>query len=83
MFALFFPLTVASAKARMAAQFLQQCAFPRCCFTAMDAVYCAKFVQIMHQLKTPHFSTLLFYDKVTACNTRACDFIAQAGSIHL
>ncbi|XP_077984941.1 THO complex subunit 2-like isoform X2 [Glandiceps talaboti] len=45
-------------------QFLQLCVFPRCCFTASDSVYCAKFVHTIHNLKTPNFSTLLCYDRV-------------------
>ncbi|KAH9373714.1 hypothetical protein HPB48_018641 [Haemaphysalis longicornis] len=44
--------------------FLQLCVFPRCTFTALDALYCAKFVHLIHILKTPHFSTLICYDKI-------------------
>ena len=44
--------------------FLQACVFPRCVFTPGDAVYCAKFVQHMHALGTPMFSTLQYYDKL-------------------
>ena len=39
--------------------------FPRCVFTASDAVYCAKFVHMLHNLKTPNFSTLLCFDRVS------------------
>jgi THO complex subunit 2 len=45
-------------------QFLQLCLFPRCTFTALDALYCAKFVNLIHNLKTPNFSTLLCFDRV-------------------
>ncbi|XP_013410006.1 THO complex subunit 2-like [Lingula anatina] len=45
-------------------QFLQVCIFPRCCFTASDAVYCAKFIEVLHELKTPNFSTLICYDRI-------------------
>ena len=44
--------------------FLQLFLFPRCIFTAIDAIYCAKFVQTLHMLKTPNFSTLLLFDRV-------------------
>merc|ERR1712045_772021 len=44
--------------------FLQYCIFPRCGFTAIDAVYCAKFIHILHQLKTPNFSSLICYDRI-------------------
>lgn len=40
----------------------------RCTFTAMDAVYCAKFVHTIHTLKTANFSTLLCYDRVSSSN---------------
>ncbi|KAG8144557.1 hypothetical protein E2320_013047 [Naja naja] len=40
------------------------CIFPRCIFSAIDAVYCARFVELVHQQKTPNFSTLLCYDRV-------------------
>nr|XP_023020410.1 THO complex subunit 2 [Leptinotarsa decemlineata] len=52
------------AKNEAITRFLQLCIFPRCTFTQIDAVYCAKFVHTIHLLKTPNFSTLLFYDRV-------------------
>lgn len=55
-----------SAKNETITQFLQLCLFPRCIFTAIDAVFCAKFVHIIHSLKTVNFSTLLCYDRVSA-----------------
>ncbi|XP_031624361.1 THO complex subunit 2 isoform X2 [Contarinia nasturtii] len=53
-----------SAKNETITQFLQLCLFPRCTFTAPDAMYCAKFVHLIHTLKTPNFSTLLCYDRI-------------------
>ncbi|RZF48549.1 hypothetical protein LSTR_LSTR011164 [Laodelphax striatellus] len=53
-----------TAKNEMITQFLQLCLFPRCIFTMTDAVYCAKFVHILHSLKTANFSTLLCYDRL-------------------
>ncbi|CAH0560689.1 unnamed protein product [Brassicogethes aeneus] len=53
-----------SAKNETITRFLQLCLFPRCTFTQIDALYCAKFVQIIHMLKTPNFSTLLCYDRL-------------------
>lgn len=44
--------------------FLQLFLYPRAIFTAIDAVYCAKFVQVIHLLKTPNFSTLICFDRV-------------------
>lgn len=54
-----------SAKSEMTTQFFQHCLFPRCVFTASDAFYCAKFVHLLHTLKTPNFSTLICYDRVS------------------
>lgn len=58
-----------SAKAESITRFLQLCLFPRCTFTQIDAIYCAKFVHTIHILKTPNFSTLLCYDRVSSSNT--------------
>lgn len=57
-----------SAKAESITRFLQLCLFPRCTFTQIDAIYCAKFVHTIHILKTPNFSTLLCYDRVSLNN---------------
>lgn len=57
-------LSAKFAKNETITRFLQLCLFPRCTFTSIDAVYCAKFVQIIHMLKTPNFSTLLCYDRL-------------------
>ncbi|KAK0079733.1 hypothetical protein PV325_000884 [Microctonus aethiopoides] len=53
-----------SAKNETITQFLQLCLFPRCTFTTVDAMYCAKFVHTIHSLKTANFSTLLCYDRI-------------------
>lgn len=57
--------TAKGAKNETIPQFLQLCLFPRCTFTALDALYCARFVNLIHNLKTPNFSTLLCYDRVS------------------
>ena len=44
---------------------LQMCLFPRSCFTAVDAYFCAKMLYTMHSLKTPNFSSLISYDRVS------------------
>ncbi|XP_064404641.1 THO complex subunit 2-like isoform X2 [Halichondria panicea] len=52
------------AKNRTITQFLQLCVFPRCRFTTLDALYCARFVIALHSQQTPNFSTLLFFDRM-------------------
>lgn len=50
----------------------------RCTFTALDAIYCAKFVHTIHTLKTANFSTLLCYDRVCLCYTQFKDRFANS-----
>ena len=52
------------AKGETITQFLQLCVFPRCVFSAVDAMYCAKFIQTVHSLAAPNFSTLICFDRV-------------------
>ncbi|XP_074649653.1 THO complex subunit 2-like isoform X2 [Tubulanus polymorphus] len=63
-----------STKNETITQFLQLCIFPRLCFSGLDAVFCAKFIHILHQLKTPNFSTLICYDRIfcDVTNTVTC-----------
>lgn len=49
-------------------EFLQRCIFPRCVFSMMDAVYCARFVHTLHSLGTPFFNTFNHID-VLICKT--------------
>ena len=59
-----FCLVAGTTKSEMTTNFLQLCLFPRCRFTASDALYCGYFIQVLHTLKTPNFSTLICYDRV-------------------
>uniref|UniRef100_A0A4X2LDQ8 THO complex subunit 2 n=1 Tax=Vombatus ursinus TaxID=29139 RepID=A0A4X2LDQ8_VOMUR len=67
-------LLAKSTKNATISKFLQLCIFPRCIFSAVDAVYCSHFVELLHQQKTPNFSTLLYYDQVF------CDIIYTVAS---
>ena len=60
----FFSRSARLAKNEAITSFLQLCLFPRCVFTASDAIYCAKFVYIVHMLKAPNFSTLICLDRI-------------------
>ncbi|KAB7500107.1 THO complex subunit 2 [Armadillidium nasatum] len=81
----FSPRTPRSPKNDTVTTFLQLCIFPRCTFSTLDAVYCAKFVRLLHSLKTPNFSTLLCYDKmycditytVTSCTEQEAHHYAR------
>jgi hypothetical protein len=62
--------------------FLQLCLFPRCVFTASDAIYCAKFVQVIHNLKTPNFSTLLCFDRVKRFTSLSASMFLYSKHVH-
>lgn len=43
---------------------LQHCLFPRCKMSAEDAIYCAEFVQLLHDTNTLNFSTVHLYELI-------------------
>ena len=43
---------------------LQYCVLPRCIQSPEDALYCAKLIQVLHSIKTPRLSTLVFYNTI-------------------
>lgn len=43
---------------------LQHCIMPRVTTTPEDSLFCAKFVQRLHVLETPNFSSLQYFDRV-------------------
>ncbi|KAF0540285.1 THO complex subunit 2 isoform X4 [Gigaspora margarita] len=47
-------------------QFWQYCLFPRLNTSADNAVFCAKFIETMHEIGTVNFSTLTLYDRIFA-----------------
>ncbi|CAF1369508.1 unnamed protein product, partial [Didymodactylos carnosus] len=51
-------------KAETITEFLQLCIFPRCLLSEIDALYCAQFIRIIHDLATPNFSTIICYDRI-------------------
>eukprot|EP00043_Microstomoeca_roanoka_P003384 m.43460 g.43460 ORF g.43460 m.43460 type:complete len:1411 (+) comp12040_c0_seq1:86-4318(+) len=57
-------------KSAVVTEFLRLCIYPRCFFSAADALYCAKFAQLLHEMRTPSWSTVLYFNYVfrhTAC----------------
>jgi THO complex subunit 2 len=44
--------------------FLQTCIFPRCVQSPEDAVFCAKFIKLLHSIKTPNLSTIVIYNMI-------------------
>ncbi|EGD78544.1 hypothetical protein PTSG_09236 [Salpingoeca rosetta] len=59
-----------SLKSVVVSEFLRLCIYPRCFFSAADAVYCAKFAVLLHSMRTENWSTLLYFNfvfKHTAC----------------
>lgn len=60
----FAPQTHKNAKNELINVLLHSCILPRVLFSAMDAVYCAKFILTLHQLHIENFSTVLCYDRL-------------------
>jgi THO complex subunit 2 len=44
--------------------FLTYCIFPRCLISPDDALYCSRFVELLHALGTPGFSTMNYIDQL-------------------
>jgi THO complex subunit 2 len=51
-------------RAETITEFLQLCIFPRCLLSEIDALYCAHFIRVIHDLATPNFSTIICYDRL-------------------
>ncbi|KAI6218881.1 THO complex subunit 2 [Aphelenchoides besseyi] len=45
-------------------RFLHSCILPRCVFSEVDAVYCARFIFLLHSIRTGWFTTLNLIDKI-------------------
>lgn len=60
------PMWLSQCAARQATTlvFLERCLIPRVLSSAPDALYAARFVRLMHDLSTPGFSTIKFYNEV-------------------
>lgn len=55
-------------------QLLAKCVLPRALTSPIDAVFSARFIQLLHSIGTNNFSSLMFYDKLfrTEFFTRHC-----------
>jgi THO complex subunit 2 len=54
-----------------ATTFFVHCVFPRCMQGPDDALFCARFVALLHDLEVPGFSTLHFFDMMIVSLSRA------------
>lgn len=48
---------------------IQYCIYPRCSFSPVDAVFCAKFILLMHNISTLNFASLFTFDKLFSKET--------------
>ncbi|KAF9903789.1 THO complex subunit 2 [Linnemannia zychae] len=55
---------VANDRQEIASQTIQYCIYPRAVSSNLDALYCSKFIELMHNLGTANFPTLSLYDKL-------------------
>ncbi|KJE97099.1 Thoc2 protein [Capsaspora owczarzaki ATCC 30864] len=56
-------------------ELMQTCIFPRLMHSVPDAVYCVKFMHLLHSLSTPRCSSLLMFDQImkdTFCTITMC-----------
>ena len=53
-------------KKGIAGWLVQECVMPRMLFSPMDALYCAKFAELLHTTGVPYFSTVWYYNEVRA-----------------
>jgi len=44
--------------------FLANCVYPRCLQSVEDAMYCARFIRLLHEMDTPGFHTLQLVDAI-------------------
>ncbi|KAI0984693.1 hypothetical protein GJ496_003231 [Pomphorhynchus laevis] len=51
-------------RAEIITEFLNQCIYPRCLLSEIDSLFCAKFINLVHRLKIPEFSTIICYDRI-------------------
>ena len=42
--------------------FMTHCVYPRCLMSPEDAIYCFRFVMLLHEMETPGFQTLKLFD---------------------
>ena len=61
----------ASSTKRAASTFLSNCIFPRCMQGPDDAMYCARFILLLHESGTPGFGTLDLLDILFTCMPRS------------
>ena len=63
--------------------FLSTCVFPRCLLSPEDAIYCAKFIEKLHNLETPGFHTLHYLDHLISAiaATLFCVTEDEAGNL--
>lgn len=55
-------------------RFIQVCVMPRVTFSEVDAVYCAKLVELLQQMKTDKFQTMVLIDRVRRARRREWAF---------
>lgn len=60
----FLLLPVTADRPESISQVIQCCIFPRAKNSSVDALFCAKFINLLHSIGTLNFSTLTLYDKV-------------------
>jgi THO complex subunit 2 len=63
--------------------FFTHCIFPRTMQSPDDAMYCAKFVSLLHQIETPGFSILHYIDELVTVVSGALFGVTEGEAAHL
>eukprot|EP00980_Cylindrotheca_fusiformis_P030916 scaffold25626_cov137-Cylindrotheca_fusiformis.AAC.7 len=67
----------------VARTFLLNCTFPRSLQSPEDAIYCARFVSLLHSMETPRFSTLHYIDELISVISGALFGVTEGEAANL
>ncbi|KAJ1652737.1 THO2 plays a role in transcriptional elongation, partial [Dispira simplex] len=57
-------VSLVGSRSEVADTIIQYCLYPRIFYSPNDAVYCAKWIQLLHTWNTPSFYSLVMYDQL-------------------
>jgi THO complex subunit 2 len=82
----FFPPGAAAAEEKTGASslaLLRHCVLPRIMLSPGDALYCARFVALLHANDTPGFSTIAYYNAALKTAITMCICLSEREAAHL
>ena len=70
-------------RTRMCQQLHQHCFYPRAIQTPADAIFVPRLIRFMHDIATPHFTSLFAYGNVGPCAFQCIDRLLIDSSLLL